>query len=406
MAYASRRITDVEKCYSQTEREALVVVWACERFHIYLYGKLFTLYTDHKPLELIYSPKSKLPPRIERWALRLQPYTFKVVHMAGKTNPADVLSRLPLDNQPFRERNIAEEYINYVTVNAVPKAITLKQIACATETDPTLQQVQRCLGGSEWPDTPELNPYKRVKDELCMSNGIVLRGSRIVMPRILWQATLSNAHEGHQGIVRTKQMVREKVWWPGIAQQVEAMVKACLPCQSVAGKSTAEPLRPTMMPDRPWQDVHIDLCGPFPSGESLLVCEDACTRWPEVAILRSTTSAAIIRCLRKIFAVHGLPEKVVTDNGANLASEEFENFLEIQGIQHRKVTPYWPQANAEVERFNRTIEKAIRTAHVEGKDWRTGMFTLLINYRATPHAMTGASPALLHLGREIRTKVP
>ncbi|XP_044166581.1 uncharacterized protein LOC122950642 [Acropora millepora] len=224
VAYASRTLTDV-----QTEKEALAVVWACERFHIYLCGKLFTLYTDHKPLELIYSPKSKLPSRIERWALRLQPHTFKV-------------------------------------------------IACATETAPTLQQVQTCLGGSECPDTPELNPYKRVKDELCMSNEIVLRGSRIVMPRILWQATLSNAHEGHQGIVRTKQMVREKVWWPGIAQQVEAMVKACLPCQSVAGKSNAEPLRPTMMPDRPWQDVHIDLCGPFPSGESLLVCEDACTR--------------------------------------------------------------------------------------------------------------------------------
>ena len=406
VAYASRTLTDVERRYSQTEREALAVVWACERFHIYLYGKLFTLYTDHKPLEIIYSPKSKPPPRIERWALRLQPYTFKVVHMAGKTNPADVVSRLPLENQPFRERNIAEEYINYVTVNAVPKALTLKQIACATEADPILQQVQRCLGGSEWPDTPEFNPYRHVKDELCMSNGIVLRGSRIVMPSVLWQATLSNAHEGHQGIVRTKQMVQEKVWWPGIAHQVETMVKACLPCQSVAGKSTAEPLRPTVMPGRPWQDVHIDLCGPFPSGESLLVCEDACTRWPEVAILCSTTSAAIIGHLRKIFAVHGLPEKVVTDNGANLVSEEFENFLDTQGIQHRKVTPYWPQANAEVERFNRTIEKAIRTVHVEGKDWRTDMFTFLLNYRGTPHATTGASPALLHLGREIRTKVP
>ena len=101
--------------------------------------------------------------------------------MAGKTDPADVLSILPLKNQPFREMDIAEEYINYVTVNAVPKALTLKQIVCATETDPILQQVQRCLGGSEWPDTPELNPYKRSKDELCMSNGIVLRGSRIVM---------------------------------------------------------------------------------------------------------------------------------------------------------------------------------------------------------------------------------
>ena len=159
------------------------------------------------------------------------------------------------------------------------------------------------------------------------------------MPSALWQATLSNTHEGRQGIVRTKQMVREKVWWPGIMQQVETMVKACLPCQSVAGRPTAEPLRPTEMPDRPWQEVHIDLCGPFPSGESLLVCEDACTRWPEVVILRSTTSAAIIGHLRKIFAAHGLPEKVVTDNEANLVSGEFEHFLELQASHIGKLPP-------------------------------------------------------------------
>ena len=151
VAYASRTLTNVERRYSQTEKEALAVVWACERFHIYLYGKPFTLYTDHKPLEIIYSPKSKLPPRIERWALRLQPYRFTIVHMAGKTNPADVLSRLPLDNQPFPERNIAEEYINYVAMNAVPKALTLEQIETATETDLILQQVKCCLSGSAGP---------------------------------------------------------------------------------------------------------------------------------------------------------------------------------------------------------------------------------------------------------------
>ena len=405
-AYASRTRTDVERRHSQTEKEALAVVWACKRFHIYLYGKPFTLFTDHKPLEIIYDPKSKPPPRIERWVLPLQPYQFTIVNMAGKTNPADVLSRLPLDNQPFWARDIAEEYINYVASNAVPKALSFEQIESATAADPVLQQVHSCLNSSEWLDTPELKPYKLIQHELCVSNGIILRGSWIVMPSALWQATLSNAHEGHQGIVRTKQKVREKVWWPGIMQQVETMVKVCLPCQSFGGRPTAEPLRPTEMPDRPWQEVHIDLCGPFPSGESLLVCEDACTRWPEVVILHSTTSSAIIGHLHKIFPSYALPEKVVTDNGANLVSGEFENFLELHGIKHRKVTPYWPQANAEVERFNKTIEKAIRTAHTEGKDWRTAMFTFLLNYRAMPHATTGVSPALLHLGREIRTKVP
>ena len=248
--------------------------------------------------------------------------------------------------------------------------------------------MQSCLNGSEWPDMTDLRPFKRVEAELCVSNGIILRGSRIVMPSTLRHATLLNAHEGHQGIVRTMQMVREKVWWPGIVEQVETMVKACLPSQSVAGKSPMEPLRPTEMPDKPWQEVHIDLCGPFPSGESLLVCEDACARWPEVIILRSTTSATIIGHLRKIFAAHGLLEKVVTDNAANLVSEEFENFLETHGIKHQKVTPRWPQANAEVERFNKTIEKAIRTAHAEGKDWRRDSYRSVAGTRAQNQGTT------------------
>ena len=298
-------------------------------------------------------------------------------------------------SRPFQERKIMEEYINYVTINAVPKTLTLEEIASATKADPILQQVQCCLNGAGWPDVPDLEPYKRVKDELCARNGVILRGSRIVMRSTLWYVAFSNAHEGHQGILRTKQMVREKVWWPGIVHQVETMVKPRFPCRSVADKSKAESLPPTVMSHRPWREVHIDFCKPFVSGESLLVGEDASTRWSEVAILRSTTSAANIGHLRKIF---------VTDNGANLVSEEIENFLATHAIKHRKVTPYWSQANAAIERFNRTIEKAIRTAHAE--DWRTDMYTFLLNYRATSDATIGVSPALLHLGREIRTKVP
>jgi hypothetical protein len=145
VAYASRILTDVERRYSQTEREALAVVWGCEKFHLYLYGTTLKLFTDHKSLEFIYSPKGKPPPRIERWVLRLQPYRFKVVHMPGKTNPADVLSRLPISAQPTSERSVAEEYINFTPEKAVTKAMTLEQISNATQDDVVLQQVQQCL---------------------------------------------------------------------------------------------------------------------------------------------------------------------------------------------------------------------------------------------------------------------
>ena len=96
VAYASRALSPIEKRYSQTEKEALSIVWAVEHFHLFLYGKAFTLITDHKPLEVIYgSCKSKPSARIERWVLRLQPYRFIVQYRPGVDNPADYLSRHP-----------------------------------------------------------------------------------------------------------------------------------------------------------------------------------------------------------------------------------------------------------------------------------------------------------------------
>ena len=80
IAYASRSLTDVETRYSQTEKEALAIVWSVEHFHLYLYGHPFTLITDHKPLEVIYGNRNSKPSaRIERWILRLQPYSFNVI---------------------------------------------------------------------------------------------------------------------------------------------------------------------------------------------------------------------------------------------------------------------------------------------------------------------------------------
>ncbi|XP_071837501.1 uncharacterized protein [Apostichopus japonicus] len=106
IAYASRSLSDVEKRYSQTEKEALGIVWACERFHIYLYGISFELLTDHKPLQYIYAKKAKPSARIERWVLRLQSYDFQVVYIPGPGNITDCLSRLwPQANGEVERQN-------------------------------------------------------------------------------------------------------------------------------------------------------------------------------------------------------------------------------------------------------------------------------------------------------------
>ena len=270
--------------YSQTEREALAVVWGCERFHLYLYGTTFDIYTDHKPLEIIYSQTSKPPARIERWGLRLQPYRFRVKYSPGIDNPADVLSRLPLTNQEVNARNPAEEYVQYLVRNATPKAISLTSIQEATNQDPDLQILCACIAENHWVKNNSTRAYYGIRHELTVVNGVILRGSRILMPQSLRETTLQLAHQGHQGVVKTKQLLREKVWWPGIDQAVERLICTCLACQAQGPSSTPQPLCMTMMPSQPWQTLHADICGPFPTGESLFVMVDTCSRWPEVHV--------------------------------------------------------------------------------------------------------------------------
>ena len=108
VAYARRTLTEVEISSSQTEREALAITWACECFHLYVYGTEFVVLTDHTPLlPRFNNPRAQLPTRIERWQLRLQPYNMEVIHRPG----ADFLSRHPLEGQPTSDRNIADVYI-------------------------------------------------------------------------------------------------------------------------------------------------------------------------------------------------------------------------------------------------------------------------------------------------------
>ena len=120
---------------------------------------------------------------------------------------------------------------------------------------------------------------------------------------------------------------------------------------------------------------------------------DYYSRWVSVDILQESTSVNIINRLRHSFATHGLPECIVTDNGPPFLSKEFKTYLQEHGITHHRVTPYWPQAN--VERQNRTLCKAIRAAHAKGKDWRTELDVFLLACRSTPHCVTGRSQAEL-----------
>lgn len=407
VCYASRSLTDVERRYSQTEKEALGIVWACEKYHMYLYGVEFELETDHRPLEVIYSRKSKPPSaRIERWVLRLQPYNFTVKYRPGATNAADSLSRLSCVEIEEARRNLAEEYVCFVARHAVPNALLPRDVETASMTDKELATVRKCIQTGNWNNQPIDKQYITVQSELSCVGNIVLRGTRLVMPSSLRKQTLMLAHEGHQGIVKTKQRLRSKVWWPGMDKSAEAICKTCHECQLVGAAARPEPLITTPLPNRPWEYLAVDLMGPFPTGESVLVVVDYYSRFFEIAIMKSTTTSVIIDRLDDMFARHGVPLKIKSDNGPQFVSDAYRCYLQENGIEQLHSTPLWPQANGEVERQNRTILKAIRTAHATGGNWRRELNKFLLAYRVTPHTTTGVAPAELMFGRALRTKLP
>ena len=194
--YGSRSLSDTERRYSQTEKEALAIVWACERFHAYLYGAEFELMTDHRPLECIFSPKSKTCARIERWLLRMQRYKFSVKYISGPKNIADSLSRLLQPPSNSKEKNQTDEYVKWVAQESTPVALTTREIESASEKDPELQSVRECLLSGRWRDI-EFKEYLPMRSELCAIGKLVRRGTRIVVPKELRSHVLELAHEGH-----------------------------------------------------------------------------------------------------------------------------------------------------------------------------------------------------------------
>ena len=404
VSYASRNLTAVERRYSQTEKEALALVWACERFSLYVYGRDFELETDHKPLEYIYSKTSKPSARVERWVLRLQGYQYKVVYRPGKTNIADALSRLNC-RKSTDVSGEAVDHVRFIARESTPIALTAKEVEMASANDPELISLRHYIRTGNWSEC-KMPAYLSVKNELCVLGKLVLRGSRLVIPQSLRKEVLHLGHEGHQGVVKMKRRLRTKVWWPRMDLDAERVCKSCHGCQVVGEYSPPEPMQRVEPPSGPWQDVACDLLGPLPSDESLLVVVDYYSRFFEVEIMRSTTSKKVIEVMTPMFTRYGYPHSLKSDNGSQFVSDEFETFLSEYGVEHKRSPTLWPQANGEVERQNRTLLKALKIAHAEGKNWREELNKTLFAYRTTPHSSTGVTPAFLMFGRELKSKLP
>ena len=193
----------------------------------------------------------------------------------------------------------------------------------------------------------EIQLFHTIRQELTANTeyGIVLRDSRIVLPTALHLRALHLAHKGHQGIIKTKKLLHKTVWFPLIDQLVKDLIDKCIACQATGPPNNCPPLKMSDLPPCSWDTVHINFCGPFPTGELLFVVIDAYSCFPEVEILISTSASATIPRLHRIFATHGLPHVIRSDNAPPFHSAYFTTFLQEHGITHIPITSLWPRAN-------------------------------------------------------------
>ena len=406
IGYVSRSLNKAEHGYSTIEKEALAIIFSVKKFNQFLYGQKFTIQTDHKPLEELSNEKKEVPqqasPRVQQWALTLAAYEYKIAYKAGTTNAnADALSRLPLSKMPESVPIPGETILLLEHLDNTP--INSQHIREWTRRNPVLSKVhQFTLNG--WPhhcQDVQLHPYLSRKAELTIEGGCVLWGNRVIVPPQGQAQVIAELHEAHPGISRMKALARGYVWWPNMDRELEDAVKKCQQCQLHQKAPAEAPLHPWEWPGQPWSRVHIDYAGPY-KGHMYLVVIDAHSKWMEVHIMRSTTSAATIVKLKEIFATHGLPETIVSDNGPNFTSAEFENFLSKNGVKHTKVLPYHPASNGQAERAVRAFKAKEK---MEEGTMQDKLSRYLLKYRTTPHMTTGVPPAELLMKRKLKTKL-
>jgi hypothetical protein len=247
--------------------------------------------------------------------------------------------------------NVAELYIQSIVrlcTTEEMSAMSFEEIQKATQADEVLQKIVGIVESGKWPSTvsEELKPYHKLRDELSVYENCILRGDRLIIPKALQKRVLSLSHETHQPLLND------------------------------------QPLNPTELPPSPWYKLAMYLVGPI-RGKYIFTMIDYYSSFPEAFILRDSTS--IINRLTEVLARFGYPKCIVTDNGSQFVSAEFEQFLKQCDIQHIRSSPYYPKSNGKIERFHRYIKKALRAAHATGKTWIKLLPQILMAYRNTPH---------------------
>lgn len=415
VCFASRTLSPAEKGYPHIEKEGLAIIFGVRKFFEYLFGNEFILQTDNAALTRIFHPEKEIPEiaaaRLQRWAIFLAPFRYTVTHIKGQNNYADWLSRLPLPESEDKDTPVAflneieftqAEFIKEIDFASLDWRVVQKE----TQKDQLLNKIIRqCMDG--WSETqPEeevLKSFWLKRDALTVDKKCLFWGHRIIIPEKLRALILHELHSSHFGVTRMKELARSFVWWPHIDLDIERVVKQCRPCLETRKSPPKIPLTPWTWPISPWHRIHSDFLGPF-HGKVILIMIDSHSKWPEAFIVPNMNEETTINVFQEVFSRFGYPVHLVTDNYATFVGKAFQNFAKETGQRHSTTPARFPATNGAAENFVGAVKRKLTCLMKDGYNMPQALTKFLFDYRATPHAATGKTPANLMIGRDLRTK--
>ena len=404
IAYASRALSKHEKNYTPFLAEMTACCWGIEHFSVYLRGRKFTLYTDHKPLEKLSTVHTKTLNRLQQI---MNDHDFIIQHKKGSEMPADFLSRNVVEN---------------ISIAAID--ILGKDLKTLQSQDPFTLSVSNFLKLGQLPSDPLQAAYLKTVAPTCFFENDILwrRISRhdmphrnvLLLPLSLSDDVIHDTHtsllSGHEGIARTKERLLQNYFWPNMEAKIAQHVAACARCQVRRTTDRPHPPLLTSMPQCTSlnQRVAIDLFGPLRTssqGKQFVLCmTDAFTKYAEITAVTDKSAPTVARAIfEKWICRFGCPVEITSDNGKEFCNELNKELFKLLQIKHATTTPYHPQCNSQAEVQNKNIKKYLADfVDKTTLDWPLYMAPLAFAYNTALHRSIKCTPFFLTFGIEPR----
>ena len=398
--FASRKLTAAESNYSNIEREALAVIWACQRLEHFLVGKKFSIQTDHKPLVYIFDPtqslKTDISQRLMRFSLKMMRFDYEIKHLPGKqNNVADLLSRTNFDT--------SVDSVKLPVVHFSEPCNSIDTLKTEYAGDEFLQSLKRRIVSGNWTAlSPRERLYKRYCNALTVEDEIIRLGSRIIPPQSLYRRIFDVVHQTHQGCKATLTLVQREFFWPQMLRTIEGFTYGCEMCANARFRAV-DTTHAWPKETAPWTRVHIDW-GHHSRTGNILIIADAMSGWVEAIQCANRTTATVIHSLRELFARFGVPHTLVSDNAAEFSNDMLFAWLRNCGCKLMFSPEYRPQANGLAERMVRVVKDSLKCFSPFKSSIQSYLQRLLFVHRNTA-MREGKTPAQHMLGRHARCPI-